>query len=232
MVFAANRFGNADYFCQVDLDADLSPGSTVASTRSESSSCSSQSDDRAEPGLLDNYQGLFVKNTFYEFMPLPLCGPTTSARRVQSEPACSNAPIPLAAHHHDAGVTLQVDASSSCQATGQRQRSRTARQTANAMPIPPFMSIQRFANEAQDIPAQQQVDTPSLPVLRLAEALALPEVGDPEMPTVGSVQHDSGRCKPCAFIWKEVGCNSGVNCLYCHICGPNERRRRKKTTKG
>jgi len=233
MFFAANRFGNADYSCQVDLGADLSPVSTVASTRSEGSSCSSQSGDRAEPGLLETYQGLFVKNTFYEFMPKPLCGSVTSSRRVQSLPACSTAPIPLAAPCNDAGLTLRVENPNSCPATGQRQRSRTARQTASAMPIPSFMPTQSFASEAQDIPGEhQQLDTPTLPVLRLAEALALPEVGDPEMPTVGSAQHDSGRCKPCAFVWKEVGCNSGVNCLYCHICGPNERRRRKKQQRG
>lgn len=233
-LFTANKLGNADYFCQVDLGADLTPVSTVASTPSVGSSCSSQSGDRADPGLLETYedQGLFVKNTFYEFMPLPLSGSVTSLRRVQSLPACSTAPIPPAAHRRDARLTLQVDTSNSCQTTGQRQRSRTARKTANAMPMASSMPSRCFASEAEDIPAHQQVDTPILPVLRLAEALALPEVGDPEMPTVGSVQHDTGRCKPCAFVWKEVGCNSGVNCLYCHICGPSERRRRKKQQRG
>lgn len=233
-LLTANKLGNADYFCQVDLGTDLTPVSTMASTRSVGSSCSSRSGDRADPDLLETYedQGLFVKNTFYEFMPLPLYGSVTSFRRAQSLPACSTTPTPPAAHHRDERLTSQVDTSNSCQKNGQRQRSRTTRKTADAIPTASFMPIQCFASEAEDIPAQQQVDTPTLPVLRLAEALALPEVGDPEMPTVGSVQHDTGRCKPCAFVWKEVGCNSGVNCLYCHICGPSERRRRKKQQRG
>jgi len=218
----ANKLGHTDYFCQVDTDADLSPVSTVASTRSVASSCSSQCDG-AKDALFESYQGLFIKNTFYEFMPPPLCGPVTSLRRVQSAPSRSTAPIPPAARRDDTGLT-----SCSCQATGQRQHSRTVRKTDNGMPIPSLMPLQRFTSEAQDILTKEQAGAPTLKVLRLAEALALPELGDPDLPTVGSAQHDAGRCKPCAFFWKEVGCSNGVNCLYCHMCGPSERRWRKK----
>lgn len=43
----------------------------------------------------------------------------------------------------------------------------------------------------------------------------------------GSDQHASGRCKPCAFLYKE-GCRSGAQCQYCHLCPPGEKQRRKR----
>lgn len=70
-------------------------------------------------------------------------------------------------------------------------------------------------------------------VLRLADHL----LGDGEQmvsaeiseaaTTLGSVTHPD-QCKPCAFVWREVGCENGASCLFCHLCGPSERRRRKK----
>merc|ERR1712113_630476 len=35
-----------------------------------------------------------------------------------------------------------------------------------------------------------------------------------------------GTCQPCAFVRKR-GCNNGANCQFCHICGPEVRRRRQ-----
>jgi hypothetical protein len=67
---------------------------------------------------------------------------------------------------------------------------------------------------------------PSRPVLSLAEALPEPEIGSPEMPSVGSVGHWNGECKPCAFMAR--GCTSGVNCPFCHLCDVNEKKRRRK----
>jgi hypothetical protein len=67
---------------------------------------------------------------------------------------------------------------------------------------------------------------PSRPVLSLAEALPEPELGSPEMPSVGSIGHWNGECKPCAFMAR--GCTSGVNCPFCHLCDVNEKKRRRK----
>lgn len=64
------------------------------------------------------------------------------------------------------------------------------------------------------------------PVLSLAEALPEPEIGSLEMPSVGSVGHWDGECKPCAFMAR--GCSSGVNCPFCHLCDMNEKKRRRK----
>jgi len=44
----------------------------------------------------------------------------------------------------------------------------------------------------------------------------------------GSRNHHSDRsfCRPCAFINKR-GCQSGLACTFCHICGPEVRRKRQ-----
>merc|ERR1719420_1588268 len=68
---------------------------------------------------------------------------------------------------------------------------------------------------------------PAVKVLRLEEALVEPELGSAEMPTVGSMGHRRGFCKPCAFV-HTVGCTDGVNCTFCHLCEPGEKKKRRK----
>merc|ERR1711972_773128 len=65
------------------------------------------------------------------------------------------------------------------------------------------------------------------PVLLLAEALAEPELGSPQMPTLGSVGHYARTCKPCAF-YHTKGCSNGVECSFCHLCPAGEKKRRQK----
>jgi hypothetical protein len=55
-------------------------------------------------------------------------------------------------------------------------------------------------------------------------------LGTPEMPTVGSIEHAVGNCRPCAFFHKR-GCENGVQCKFCHLCDPGEKRRRQKEKK-
>jgi len=71
-----------------------------------------------------------------------------------------------------------------------------------------------------------ETSQPPRPVLSLAEALPEPELGSPEMPSVGSIAHWDGTCKPCAFMAR--GCTSGMNCPFCHLCDMNEKKRRRK----
>lgn len=63
-----------------------------------------------------------------------------------------------------------------------------------------------------------------------------PEAGHSaeDLPTVGSRGHYSGVCKPCAFVFKpdQGGCKSGTLCQFCHLCGPGEKKRRKKVWQG
>jgi len=47
------------------------------------------------------------------------------------------------------------------------------------------------------------------------------------LPSVGSVGHDLGNCKPCAFFHAK-GCSSGYDCHFCHLCDPGEKKRRQK----
>jgi hypothetical protein len=65
------------------------------------------------------------------------------------------------------------------------------------------------------------------PIICLANALAEPELGSPELPSVGSAGHRWGACKPCAFLYKR-GCENGLQCEFCHLCDSGEKKRRQK----
>lgn len=74
---------------------------------------------------------------------------------------------------------------------------------------------QVYADEGQ----MQSMQSPF--VISLSDGLQLGQW------SAGSVGHDVGCCKPCAFMWKN-GCKSGADCPFCHLCAPGEIRRRKK----
>jgi len=62
-------------------------------------------------------------------------------------------------------------------------------------------------------------------VLTLAGAV---ESGSPGLPSVGSACHHLGLCKPCDFLHRSSGgCQAGAACKFCHLCGPDENKRRK-----
>jgi len=50
----------------------------------------------------------------------------------------------------------------------------------------------------------------------------------PKQASAGSVQHGSGKCKPCAFVHRPIGCAAGSACSFCHLCEPDEKKLRKK----
>jgi len=52
-------------------------------------------------------------------------------------------------------------------------------------------------------------------------------LGSPEMPSRGSAFHHLLACKPCAFVARGT-CTSNVECEFCHLCEPGERKRRRK----
>jgi len=74
-------------------------------------------------------------------------------------------------------------------------------------------------------PIPPPLEMAPVPVLRLAESLPPPELGSPGLPTVGSGLHHKGECRPCAFFYTR-GCENGVACEFCHLCGPGERKKR------
>merc|ERR1712139_458681 len=58
----------------------------------------------------------------------------------------------------------------------------------------------------------------STAVLRLADTIHGPELGTAGAPSVGSMNHRFGTCKPCGFIHKQGGCGNGAKCSFCHLC--------------
>eukprot|EP00435_Cladocopium_sp_Y103_P023493 s1762_g5.t1 len=54
-----------------------------------------------------------------------------------------------------------------------------------------------------------------------------PRSGLNPIPSVGSANHGSGQCKPCAF-YHTKGCQCGAMCTFCHLCLPGEKKRRQK----
>jgi len=63
--------------------------------------------------------------------------------------------------------------------------------------------------------------------LSLAEAVERTTSGTPACPSVGSAGHWLGLCKPCDFFHRDR-CTNAAACKYCHLCGPEEGRRRRK----
>lgn len=123
---------------------------------------------------------------------------------------------------------------------------RWADATRAAFPRPPYLvpglqSPSRWAPPAPPLatpPASQSAPLLATPpaspvaVLRIADMMRQqPRVRDLVLPSAGSAGHHGGRCKPCAFVWKEGGCANGVECIFCHLCDPCERRNRKKERK-
>jgi hypothetical protein len=55
-------------------------------------------------------------------------------------------------------------------------------------------------------------------------------LGSPGFPCKGSALHKVGSCKPCAFHCQggAAACKNGVDCTFCHLCEPGEKKRRKK----
>lgn len=50
----------------------------------------------------------------------------------------------------------------------------------------------------------------------------------PGTPSHGSVLHEIGACRPCAWYWKKGGCKNGLECRHCHLCPEGEQETRRK----
>lgn len=57
-----------------------------------------------------------------------------------------------------------------------------------------------------------------------------PKINLEELPSMGSLGHDIGDCKPCAFF-NTKGCGNGASCKFCHLCDAGEKKRRLKMKK-
>jgi len=85
------------------------------------------------------------------------------------------------------------------------------------------------SSSSSSIETQVPVPVPGPPAAALGSER--PAVGSLQRPSVGSVRHGQGKCKPCAFFTSDEGCGSGVTCLFCHLCQAGEKKRRKKDLK-
>jgi len=92
----------------------------------------------------------------------------------------------------------------------------------NAADITPEKVVKPGSSKVHNDELEAPADVHAKPVLA--------ELGSSALPTVGSMTHGLGSCKPCAFVFKD-GCQSGVDCKFCHLCEPGEKRRRKKDWK-
>lgn len=50
----------------------------------------------------------------------------------------------------------------------------------------------------------------------------------PNTPSHGSVLHDQGTCRPCAWFHKPGGCKNSQECGHCHLCPDGEIKARKR----
>jgi len=101
--------------------------------------------------------------------------------------------------------------------------------------LPPLMQPPAFAPPSPlDVPAFTPYPAMPMAPHPPAQTLMHPPVPEPpaplgsaRCPSVGSATHFSGICKPCAFFHTK-GCESGINCEFCHVCGPNEKKKRQR----
>eukprot|EP00930_Biecheleria_cincta_P061122 TRINITY_DN46690_c0_g1_i1.p1 TRINITY_DN46690_c0_g1~~TRINITY_DN46690_c0_g1_i1.p1 ORF type:complete len:337 (+),score=60.11 TRINITY_DN46690_c0_g1_i1:64-1011(+) len=74
-------------------------------------------------------------------------------------------------------------------------------------------------------------EMPMHPPLAISMSLPTePAPGSAELPSIGSKNHYTGECKPCAFLHSK-GCENGAVCKFCHLCDAGEKKRRQKEKK-
>jgi hypothetical protein len=182
---------------------------------------------------------------------LPLVSPMPPSSR-----ACAEGPLdlgsPLAAGLPD-GKRVQrarsrASTTASLSESGSDDDSTGGEASARSLPdpreLPPvqssLMSQARVRNTFIELPAASD-DEESLSAPRRRARSAPPlgaapwaaeeaEAGAacPEgVPSVGSLLHAAGKCKPCAFVHTK-GCATGALCQFCHLCDSEEKKRRQK----
>mmetsp|Transcript_15552 Transcript_15552/g.20969 ORF Transcript_15552/g.20969 Transcript_15552/m.20969 type:complete len:160 (+) Transcript_15552:58-537(+) len=73
-----------------------------------------------------------------------------------------------------------------------------------------------------------ECDKEEQPVGHFSTKMETPHLEGSALLSLGSMQHDTGLCKPCAFVFTETGCANAETCLFCHVCSPGEKSRRRK----
>merc|ERR1719375_2076 len=93
-----------------------------------------------------------------------------------------------------------------------------------------FYAVAMFhaAQTGDALPILQPTDTSDVSqVFMLSEAPLGMQIGSVQIPTLGSLGHTAGTCKPCVFLHTK-GCTNGVQCSFCHLCPRGEKHKRQK----
>jgi len=151
-----------------------------------------------------------VRNTFLE--PLPDCfapGPNFRSAPPRLETAT------WTGHGDDVSTQLTLDESPVVRISWSSEVDDIS-----DAPVSQAQSVETFA-----VANDSYHDMMAPFTLCLDTALAVPSYVP--LPSVGSVGHQAGTCKPCAFLHSR-GCAEGPACEFCHLCSPDERKNRRK----
>jgi hypothetical protein len=89
-----------------------------------------------------------------------------------------------------------------------------------AMRRPQVLELDRVLQFPEEDARNQSLTTAGFPRKNL-------QLGSVDVPSLGSLGHNNRRCKPCAFVTRR-GCVNGIHCKFCHLCGPGEKKLRRK----
>lgn len=90
-------------------------------------------------------------------------------------------------------------------------------------------SSRKCSIDESDDSEQLPGTVPVLPFLSLDAALEA-HTGNGDVPSIGSINHGNGECRPCAFFYTK-GCKSAKDCKFCHICTPLGRKAKQALIK-
>lgn len=122
------------------------------------------------------------------------------------------------------------DALSSCSTADTAEEARQEEGPTMAMADPAGRSFAYIPGRVLRCAARDSCTLPI--VLALEECVERPIAqpspsSAPALPSKGSWGHACGLCQPCEFFHRER-CTAGVNCRFCHLCGPEEPKLRRK----
>eukprot|EP00928_Gymnodinium_smaydae_P091121 TRINITY_DN74821_c0_g1_i1.p1 TRINITY_DN74821_c0_g1~~TRINITY_DN74821_c0_g1_i1.p1 ORF type:complete len:288 (-),score=54.29 TRINITY_DN74821_c0_g1_i1:190-1053(-) len=184
------------------------------------------------PGLTEEYPAdMRIRNTFLDFPTRPASlDEFLEQRQVRSAPGSGIDGLPPAAVPQAGPPVLHLAALLDNLGAASGAAAAPAPWPAAALPeVAPLGASTSTPASLSAATAAQASVLPGPPAP--GQDWVRPVLGSPEMPTVGSELHALGQCRPCAFAWKEEGCDNGVRCQFCHLCEPGEKKKRQKEKK-
>jgi len=132
--------------------------------------------------------------------------------------------------HYD--VAEQPDAFSKKSRSGPAYLSQVGRELKKAASIPFVTALEESDDDLLLCPRERRVKfaeetSTAAPANNAADETVAADVSQ-ELPSIGSVGHSTGECRPCAHSWREGGCSKGWSCAFCHLCGEDELKQKKR----